>query len=334
MKLRHNIFTLSLFFGLLLYVIDAVMDSLIFHTGSFWSSLFFGVPAHEIRLRMLMVAGFLAFGIFVSRILAGRRRADEALHEAHERAIWLARFPEENPNPVARASAEGKVLYRNSAAAKLPGWACQVGEPLPDPLLSLVGQALTERQETHQDVELCGRFYSVSVTPFPGEFYANVYGRDITEHKRAEETLAERTVQLERTNRELVALNAELDDFTNVASHDLQEPLRTLTAFSDMLRKDLNQSLPERAAQDLGFITDAARRMQTLIQDLLALSRASRVAKKREKVSLGECVDRALEALRFDLPRLLAGGGDRAQSLPPDPRGRLLPAGDYAHRPR
>jgi signal transduction histidine kinase len=297
MKLRHNIFTLSLFFGLLLYVIDAGMDSLLFHTGSFWSSLFTGVPIHEIRERMVMVAGFLVFGIMVSRILAGRRRAEEALHEAHERAIWLARFPEENPNPVARASAEGKVLYRNSAAAKLPGWACQVGEPLPDPLLSLVGQAMTERQETHQDVELCGRFYSVLVTLFPGEFYANVYGRDITEHKRAEETLAERTVQLERTNRELVALNAELDDFTNVASHDLQEPLRTLTAFSDMLRKDLNQSLPERAAQDLGFITDAARRMQTLIQDLLALSRASRVAKKREKVSLGECVDRALEAL-------------------------------------
>jgi light-regulated signal transduction histidine kinase (bacteriophytochrome) len=207
---------------------------------------------------------------------------------------------------MARASAEGKALYRNSATAKLPGWACQVGEPLPDPLLALVGQAMTERQETHQDVELCGRFYSVSVTPFPGEFYANIYGRDITEHKRAEEALAERTVQLERTNRELVSLNAELDDFTNVASHDLQEPLRTLTAFSDLLRKDLNQSLPERAAQDLGFITDAARRMQTLIQDLLALSRASRVAKKREKVSLGECVDRALEALAIRMKETAA----------------------------
>jgi light-regulated signal transduction histidine kinase (bacteriophytochrome) len=115
--------------------------------------------------------------------------------------------------------------------------------------------------------------------------------------QRAEEALAERTAQLERTNRELVVLNAELDDFTNVASHDLQEPLRTLVAFSDLLPKDLEQSLPERAAQDLGFITDAAMRMQTLIQDLLAFSRAGRVAKKREKVSLSECADRALEAL-------------------------------------
>jgi light-regulated signal transduction histidine kinase (bacteriophytochrome) len=82
-----------------------------------------------------------------------------------------------------------------------------------------------------------------------------------------------------------------------VASHDLQEPLRTLTAFSDLLRKDLGQSLPERAAQDLGFITDATKRMQTLIRDLLALSRAGRVAKRREKVSLRECAGQALEAL-------------------------------------
>jgi len=117
------------------------------------------------------------------------------------------------------------------------------------------------------------------------------------EHERGEAVLAERTAQLERTNRELSFLNAELDDFTHMASHDLQEPLRTLIAFSDLLRKDLGQSLPERAAQDLGFIADAAKRMQTLIQDLLALSRAGRVAKKRERVSLDECADRALEVL-------------------------------------
>jgi two-component system CheB/CheR fusion protein len=120
---------------------------------------------------------------------------------------------------------------------------------------------------------------------------------DITERKRAEEALAERTAQLERTNRDLAALNDELDDFTHIVSHDLQEPLRTLTAFSDYLRKDLGHSLPERAAQDLGFITDATKRMQTLIHDLLALSRAGRAAKKREKVSLSECADQALGAL-------------------------------------
>jgi two-component system sensor histidine kinase/response regulator len=121
--------------------------------------------------------------------------------------------------------------------------------------------------------------------------------QEIEKSKSAEEALADRTVQLERINRELVALNAELDDFTNMASHDMQEPLRTLMAFSDLLRKDLGDSLPEQAAKDLTFISDAAKRMQTLIQDLLALSRAGRAHPKKEKVSLRECADLALEAL-------------------------------------
>ena len=140
------------------------------------------------------------------------------------------------------------------------------------------------------------------------EFVSNVYSvnhekviqcniRDITERRRAEEAEADRTVQLERMNRKLVALNAELDDFTYVASHDLQEPLRSLIAFSHLLGKDLGDSLPDEAARDLGFITDAAKKMQALIQGLLALSRTGRVAKKKEKVSLSECADRALEAL-------------------------------------
>lgn len=128
------------------------------------------------------------------------------------------------------------------------------------------------------------------------KFYQSIL-RDITERKRAEEALADRTLQLERINRELAALNAQLDDFTHMASHDLQEPLRTLIAFSGLLRKDLGDSLPERAGQDLGFIADAAKRMQALIQDLLALSRAGRAAQKRENVSLRECADLALENL-------------------------------------
>ncbi len=121
--------------------------------------------------------------------------------------------------------------------------------------------------------------------------------QEIAKSKSAEEALADRTGQLERINRELVALNAELDGFTNMASHDMQEPLRTLIAFSDLLRKDLGDSLSEQAAKDLTFITDAAKRMQALVQDLLALSRAGRAPKKREKVSLRECADLALEAL-------------------------------------
>jgi len=146
-----------------------------------------------------------------------------------------------------------------------------------------------------------GTHFLLTLSPVKGPdgktISVSVVSKNITELKRAEEMLAERSAQLEHTNRSLVSLNAELDDFTHMASHDLQEPLRTLVSFSDMLGKDLGHSLPERAAEDLNFITDAAERMQTLIQDLLALARTSRATKKREKVSLDKCADGALEAL-------------------------------------
>jgi signal transduction histidine kinase len=154
---------------------------------------------------------------------------------------------------------------------------------------------LTELKQKIREV-LDKRNNSRNLDPKGGQHFREQF-MEITESKRTEKARADRTVQLKRMNRELVALNADLDDFNNLASHDLQEPLRTLTTFTDLLRKDMGNSLPKRVAKDLGFITDAAKRMETLIKDLLALSRAGRVAKKREKVSLSECANRALEAL-------------------------------------
>lgn len=115
--------------------------------------------------------------------------------------------------------------------------------------------------------------------------------------EEARQALEDSVGQLGQANRELARKNTELDQFSYVASHDLQEPLRKLTAFSSLLVQDLGGELPEQAAKDLSFITDAAERMKTLVQDLLRLSRAGRTAMRRERISLDDCVDRALEAL-------------------------------------
>ncbi len=114
--------------------------------------------------------------------------------------------------------------------------------------------------------------------------------RDISTRKQAEE-------ELKRHAAELARINAELDEFTYVASHDLQEPLRKLIAFSDWLKRDLGDDLPPRAAKDVEFITDAANRMQSLVQDLLKLSRTGKTSMVREWLDLDDMVDRALDAL-------------------------------------
>jgi signal transduction histidine kinase len=125
--------------------------------------------------------------------------------------------------------------------------------------------------------------------------------RAVEQLQAAQQRLVAYSVELEKANTDLRRHNIELDEFNYVASHDLQEPLRKLIAFSDHLRLDLGTSLPARAAQDLTFIVDAAMRMQALIQDLLALSRAGRMAMKYDWVGLDTCVNRALEMLEVRL---------------------------------
>jgi PAS domain S-box-containing protein len=135
--------------------------------------------------------------ISVVRDITKRKQAEEALNEAHERAVWLARFPEENPNPVVRVSGGGDTLYCNPAATGSRVWSCEVGKPLQHSFLPLIRQAMAEGREVQQDVELGGRSYFVWISPFPEEGYANVYGRDITERKRAEEALRKHTLVLQ-----------------------------------------------------------------------------------------------------------------------------------------
>ncbi len=86
--------------------------------------------------------------------------------------------------------------------------------------------------------------------------------------------------------------NQELEEFNYVASHDLQEPVRTLVSYCTFLQKDVpEEHLNDRAKQDLAFITDAAKRMQQLIRDLLQLSRAGRSEFRLESVDLNHCME-------------------------------------------
>lgn len=96
---------------------------------------------------------------------------------------------------------------------------------------------------------------------------------DIHKRKLDEERIKKSEASLDLKNKELKRKNTELEQFAYVASHDLQEPLRTSNSFVNLLQKQYEGRLDEKADKYLSFIVDSSQRMQTLIKDLLDYSR-------------------------------------------------------------
>jgi PAS domain S-box-containing protein len=125
--------------------------------------------------------------------------------------------------------------------------------------------------------------------------------QDVTARHRLEAELKDKNEHLARTNEELSRKNREMDEFAYVVSHDLQEPLRTLIAFSDFLLKDYGDRLDANGQEYVRYVVEASRRMRALIHGLLNLSRAGKVTGELEPVNLEEVV----EVVKADLAELI-----------------------------
>jgi light-regulated signal transduction histidine kinase (bacteriophytochrome) len=119
--------------------------------------------------------------------------------------------------------------------------------------------------------------------------------KDVTKAKKEEENLKNLNQKLIKNTRELELSNQELEQFAYLASHDLQEPLRMITAFLNLLQKKYVSVLDEKGNQYIDFAVDGASRMKNIIMDLLTYSRVGKVEEKAKETELEGVVANVLK---------------------------------------
>ena len=190
-----------------------------------------------------------AFAMSGRQVLCGVMRDITERQQAEEDIEELARFPEENPNPVLRVEEDGTLQYANEAGrALLRSWGCAVGERLPHRWCKLVSGVFQQHSKRETEAAVGDRRFSLTFAPIADMGYVNVYGLDITARHQAEEGLR-------RSREELRALAARL------------------TAAEEIERRRLAQELHDRVGQTL----TALGLNLTIVQNQLSLESQARV---------------------------------------------------------
>jgi PAS domain S-box-containing protein len=240
----------------------------------------------------------------VTRDITKRKSLEEELRVA---SLYTRSLIEASLDPLVTINPEGKITDVNETTVEVTGISREelIGTDFSDYFTEpakarhgyqivfekgiVVDYPLTIR---HTSGELTDVLYNASVYKDEAGNVLGVFAaaRDVTERKRAEKALKKTLADLERSN-------AELERFAYVASHDLQEPLRMVSSYAQLLEKRYKDKLDADAHDFIGYAVDGAKRMQNLINDLLTYSRVGTRSKPFEPTDCEEVFAAAIANL-------------------------------------
>ena len=252
--------------------------------------------------------GRLLGGFGTVQDITERKQAEEALIRAKEE--WERTFDAVS-DFIALLDKEHRITRMNKAMAELLGKAAEgaIGQPCFKAVHGLAeapdfcphAKVLSTGQAQSTEVLEFDRTFAVSVSPIfapDGQLVGGVHvARDITERKRAEEALQERSAELSRAVADLEETNAEMERFTYMISHDLKSPLVTISTFLGYLEEDLRGGDTGRIDKDMQFMRTAADKMGQLLSELLEMSRIGRMVNPPVEVTFQELVQEVLQAV-------------------------------------
>jgi PAS domain S-box-containing protein len=238
----------------------------------------------------------------VNRDITARRRVQDSLRDSELRFRAVAETAIEG---IISLEASGTIRYWNPGAERL------FGRPAVEAVgmaigTVIAGSAIMDRLAPDGDPGIGTTFETNGCRKDGSEFplemslssWVNTQGgrvftaivRDITQHKQSERALEAKAEELTRSNQEL-------EQFAYVASHDLQEPLRMVSNYTQLLAKRYKDQLDQDAHEFIDFAVDGAKRMQELIHDLLQYARVGTRGKEFRPVPVARVVADALANL-------------------------------------
>lgn len=287
---------------ILFWIVDSVIDATFEHNSI--AEQLFAPDTHEIANRLLAITVQILFIIYISRILARRRKLEEELAAAKARVeLEKARSEailEEMGDAISIQDTGLRILYQNRAHREMmgshPGEYCYAAYQQRESVcpgchleLSFKDGKSHFRQVTAQTGKgiVHAEIISTPLRDADGAIIAGIEAvRDVTERKEAEEEIRRLNEELTEHAQELAASNRELEAFSYSLSHDLRTPLTKIYAAAQILEEGYAARLGDDGRLLLRTLCEASEGMEELIEAMLTLFRVTRTEMIREVVDL------------------------------------------------